>query len=184
MMAWQDDMNFSNIAFEKNKATFESLLEQVSGRKGKLISCEVSHDLPLFYLDRKAGIDYLWIDAVGIRGVATRCQWGTNYKTFTIRKERTTGETTEMVKRLDSFAKGGYLYPHWTIQSYLDNRKDNTLLCCGVIETKSLFDYVNLLKTELAEQRAFDGNVFIVVPFDVLAAEGSMTTYVNQDVKW
>lgn len=105
-------------------------------------------------LDLLAGIDAWQVDR-GIpmmRGLASRVQWGGRYDSFSIRYRLPSGQPTEFTKRLTSIHnKGkGYLFPHFTVQAYLDQHGGN-LLSCAVIETEALF---------LAAQEMDDKGIF------------------------
>lgn len=94
-------------------------------------------------LDLLAGIDAWQIDR-GIpmmRGLASRVQWGGRYDTFSIRYRLPSGQPTEFEKRLTSIANRdqGHLYPHFTVQAYLDQKGGN-LLSCAVVETAALYE--------------------------------------------
>lgn len=93
-------------------------------------------------LDLLAGIDAWQVDR-GIpmmRGLASRVQWGGRYDTFSIRYRLPSGQPTEFAKRVTSIQnKGkGHLFPHFTVQAYLD-QAGGKLLSCAVIETEALF---------------------------------------------
>ncbi len=75
-----------------------------------------------------------------MRGLASRVQWGGRYNTFSIRYRVPSGQPTEFAKRLTSIQNKdkGHLFPHLTVQAYLDQAGGN-LLSCAVIETEALF---------------------------------------------
>ena len=56
-------------------------------------------------LDQQSGIDALYVNDTGIRGVAIRIQYGQAWDTFTIRKSRESGARTEYLKRKESIEK-------------------------------------------------------------------------------
>jgi len=96
--------------------------------------------------DVLAGIDYLQIVSNrGIRGLASRVQWGevnASFKSFTIRKttNRNTSNNTELKKRMDAiFNDSGLIYPYYVIQSYLLNKGLGPLLFSCMIKTIDLF---------------------------------------------
>ena len=71
-------------------------------------------------LDTLAGIDLFAVNRdKGMRGIASRLQWGKAWRTFTIRKERESGARTEYEKRKYAI-EHGYLYPKLTMQAYID----------------------------------------------------------------
>jgi len=94
-------------------------------------------------LDVMAGID-LWFvrDGAGIRGIANRVQRTThNWRTFTIRKERDSGATTEYEKRRQAILRE-WLYPVLTLQAYvtLDGEQ---LLGFGVAHTRDILAVID-----------------------------------------
>jgi hypothetical protein len=92
-------------------------------------------------LDLLAGIDAWQIQhsPSGIRGLASRVQWGHDHYSFSIRTALPSGKETEYQKRLRAIenAEEGLLYPHLTIQAYLD-RKGGKLLSAAAIKTVEL----------------------------------------------
>ena len=89
-------------------------------------------------LDQQSGVDALYVNDSGIRGVAIRIQYGQAWDTFTIRKSRESGARTEYLKRKESIEKN-YLYPYFTIQSYI---KNGILLSLAIARTEDLIDYI------------------------------------------
>lgn len=130
---WDKDLKDSVIAINKIKDNY--LPKLISG---KIHSAENSDVEIVKLLDVVSGVDYIAENEHGLRGIATRVQWGTPYNTFTIRSERHTGNCTELEKRLYQI-ENGYIYPSLTLQAYFDNRKENNLLSIGVIKTKDLY---------------------------------------------
>jgi hypothetical protein len=92
-------------------------------------------------LDTLAGID-AWqvVDGQGVRGIASRVQYGLAYDSFTIRVQRPSGAPTEMHKRLAALERPGegWLLPALTCQAYLDSR-GGTLLSVGLVRTRALY---------------------------------------------
>ncbi len=98
-------------------------------------------------LDVLAGIDAWQIhDGRGMRGLASRVQWGKAHNSFTVRVRSCTGVQTEYHKRLLAMEnpQEGYLWPHLTVQAYLD-QPGGTLLSVAVIRTDKLFAKAKLL---------------------------------------
>ena len=92
-------------------------------------------------LDTCAGIDAWYVETnKGIRGIGSRVQWGVNYKTFTIRKEKFNGWRTEYEKLCDAI-ENDWLYPYWFCQAYLTEKKGR-LCSVAVVETKKLINYI------------------------------------------
>lgn len=111
-----------------------SVLRLVEGRANEVIAQE---------LDVCAGIDSFQRTPFGLRGIASRVQWWTNYHTFTVRISRPGGAFTEYRKRLITLERRheGFLYPYWTIQAYVSKPGGN-LLAVGVAKTVELYWYI------------------------------------------
>ncbi|WP_157768701.1 hypothetical protein [Paracidovorax avenae] len=99
-------------------------------------------------LDLMAGIDAWQIvkNNQGMRGIASRVQWGSNYQSFSIRYSTPTGAETEYQKRLRAIKNPneGYLSPHMTIQAFLDSKKGE-LLAVAAIPTRHLIEQAERL---------------------------------------
>lgn len=135
---WRKDLTKSAKAF------IEIVWPQISSssmiEKGELIAVEsVTAKGFTKQLDILAGIDCWQIMGEGMRGIASRVQFGnTDYRSFTIRYKRPSGIPTEYEKRkLAIHNNKGLLYPYLTIQAYLT--KDNKFMSAGIIKTKDLF---------------------------------------------
>jgi len=106
----------------------------------KMLGCEIiniensnnEHDK---IIDMKAGIDAWVCYDSHVRGLASRIQIGKSYETFTIRCERESGALTEYTKRLNAIFYG-HLYPHYTMQAYINN---DELVSLAICHTKDLF---------------------------------------------
>lgn len=107
-------------------------------------------------LDVLAGIDAWQIDpgTPMLRGLASRVQWNAQHNTFSIRLSLPSGQLTEFEKRRFSIANKeyGYLFPHITVQAYLDKHGGN-LLSCAAITTENLFEAASRLVDGIALQR-------------------------------
>ncbi|AKJ28711.1 hypothetical protein [Caldimonas brevitalea] len=92
-------------------------------------------------LDLLAGIDAWQIQhsSSGIRGLASRVQWGRDHDSFSIRLKLPSGKETEYHKRLHAIERKdeGFLFPHLTIQAFLD-KKGGRLLSAAAIKTEDL----------------------------------------------
>ena len=97
------------------------------------------------HLDSIAGIDAYQYTRYWMRGIASRIQYGVDFKTFTIRTRRPTENKTELEKRLFSLQhkEAGLFYPYWTVQAFID-KTEATLLSVGVAKTEELYTYVNV----------------------------------------
>lgn len=99
-------------------------------------------------LDVLAGIDAWQIVANrrGMRGIASRIQWGTDYQSFTVRHTKSNGAETEYAKRIYAInnPSEGLVYPHLTVQAFLDSR-GGQLLSVAAIPTLALFQQIEKL---------------------------------------
>jgi hypothetical protein len=98
-------------------------------------------------LDVLAGIDsWQLLDGRGyMRGIASRMQQSdNNWKTFTIRKSRSSGARTELEKRLEQIARAeeGALYPYLTVQGYVRHWTNGPLIGAAVVRTADLYKFV------------------------------------------
>jgi len=96
-------------------------------------------------LDQRSGIDAWHLSKdKQVRGVASRVQWTHKpWNTFTVRYTRDSGAKTEFEKRKHDIASGaGWLYPHLTVQAFIEGSKASSgdLMSVAVIKTKSLID--------------------------------------------
>jgi hypothetical protein len=133
-------------------------------------------------LDMYAGIDawQIFRDRCAIRGIASRVQWDSPYRTFTIRYSKTSGQKTEYAKRLDAIKNEteGLIYPHLTIQAYFDS-KSQKLIAAAAIPTKALILKAEFLLSKNAIKdsgdarfglrRLDDGTEFIYLSWTYLA---------------
>lgn len=137
-------------------------------------------------LDLLAGIDAWQVDKniPMMRGLASRVQWGSRWDTFSIRYRLPSGQRTEFEKRLTSIANRdhGHLYPHLTVQAYLD-QKGGDLLSCAVVETTALYRIAEQMDKEdifhnsdepeyFGIRRLHDGTEFIYLHWDFLIYHG------------
>lgn len=99
-------------------------------------------------LDLLAGIDAWQVQCnpSAIRGIASRVQWGEAHDSFTVRTRLPSGKETEFQKRHRAILSidNGHLFPHLTIQAYLDVRGGN-LLSAATIRTVDLIRAAFLL---------------------------------------
>lgn len=129
-------------------------------------------------LDVYAGIDAYQRTPVGLRGIATRCQWWTNYRTFTVRVSRPNGTLTEYIKRLTTIKRRdeGFLYPYWSIQAYLD-KPGGKLLSVGVAKSVELYLYIERRERSAKPCKRLParhgGEQFLVVEWDKYLAAGN-----------
>ncbi|WP_034298026.1 hypothetical protein [Herbaspirillum sp. RV1423] len=136
-------------------------------------------------LDLLAGIDAWQIlyDTSSIRGIASRVQWGSRHDSFSIRIAVRSGNDTEFQKRLYAIRnrQEGPLYPHITIQAYLD-RKNGSLQAAAAIKTIDLIEAAAFLmekRESLYSRPDFygfiangDGSSFIYMRWSYLIYKG------------
>lgn len=114
---------------------------------GRLVPVETNATTNLVRdFDTLAGIDAWHMhDAVGaMRSIASRVQWGRNWRTFTIRVSRPTGGKTEFAKRLFALDNPdqGWLFPVLTIQAYVaEPAGQGRLLGAAIVRTRELFEF-------------------------------------------
>ena len=125
-------------------------------------------------LDILAGIDaWQMVDEHGrMRGLASRIQWGDNWRSFTVRLERPNGSKTEKEKRISAFLQpqAGWLLPALTIQAYLTRPKPGGhLIEAGVIRTADLLDHMIRNPCPRARRDPEDGVMFEPYFWDDLA---------------
>lgn len=150
-------------------------------------------------LDCYSGID-AWqvVDDVGIRGISSRVQWypdGSYWPTFTIRKSRHNGTTTELEKRLAALhdRRSGFIRPALIVHAYIKTpRRQGPLnyacMCYAddlfslatedkqgpweLMQCRSYEGYSNYGYTWYEKENPQDGNTFAVFPVDALKAHG------------
>lgn len=158
---------------------------------GELVSVEgVSATEFAKALDVLAGIDawHLLSNDGRMRGIASRVQWmapgKSPWNSFTIRKSRTSGASTEYVKRMHALRnwRDGWLFPGLTVQAYLEQGTDK-LLSVGVVRTLDLFKHVETGRQGmdwLERSNSVDDNVFIVVYWNTLQRNGTEGFFYSQ----
>ena len=150
---WKKDLSDSAKAIRSIQHTVLPTLIS-----GKLHSVESSGNALLLMMDQSCGIDYIREDNKGLQGVASRVQFGSDFRTFTIRAERHSGAKTELQKRLEQI-KGGYFYPAFTMQAYFSSRNDLIMRSIAAIETISLYEFIEKYPEKV--HRQCSDNVFI-----------------------
>src|SRR4051812_43290740 len=135
---WSDSLS----DLEKIKPCLES------GLGIELVIIDKSKDRLHAVLDQIAGIDALAVKDGKVYGIAFRIQRGRNWKTFTIRSKRTSGNDTEFQKYSvqDNCSK-----PNMTMQIYAD---DAGKLHVGYCKTSLLMTYAHEHEAELPKRTA------------------------------
>lgn len=156
---YKKDMKIANKIFIDNLDYFKQVLSC-----NEILSIEEIDNEVIKLLDVKSGIDFIMnIKNGGIKTLANRVQTSDkSWDTYTIRYKRKTGNETEFDKRIFDI-ENDYLYPHYTMQSYI---KDGCVLNYDIIETKKLFEYIELNIENIKKRTAYDGNVFLIISFE------------------
>lgn len=126
-------------------------------------------------LDAQAGIDLWFVHTThGIRGVANRVQRSEkNWRTFTIRKARDSGATTEYEKRRLAIDRE-WLYPILTLQGYV-SPDGSSALGFAVARTRDILAMIDAERCETKRTRPDinDGLAsFYVVKWDDITSAG------------
>jgi len=120
-------------------------------------------------LDMYAGVDGWHIKENNLRGIASRIQIGTDWKTFTIRMMRDSGACTEYEKRKFAInSDKGWLYPQITIQAY-SQTKEGPILSCGISRT---VDIIQFIDNKLHKSRRTSNALFAVCSWAEMIAAG------------
>ena len=131
-------------------------------------------------LDTLSGID-AWhvVDGLGVRGIASRVQWGKDWGTFTIRKSRANGAKTEwhkIAEAKESISRG-FIRPHLVVQAYISGtrEKPNGLAAAYIISAPDLYRLCDeKFKGKAWEERTvYDGNKMAVFSFEGLKKSGA-----------
>ena len=114
------------------------------------------------WLDRAAGIDNWMLTGDLLSGIASRIQYGSHiYRTFTLRKSKTNGATTEYSKRSQAIANDS-LYPKWTIQAYVNN---DELVAAAAVRTRHLIERCDMYPEQIKTNWS-DGTQFLWIGWD------------------
>jgi hypothetical protein len=143
-------------------------------------------------LDLLAGIDAWQVqyNPTAMRGIASRVQWGGSHDSFSVRTRLPSGNETEFQKRLRAIqnSDSGHLFPHVTIQAYL-NVPGGILLAAAAIKTIDLISAAALLmenRAKLYPRPEFygfisntDGTEFLYMRWSYLQYKGLLN---NKDI--
>lgn len=173
-------MSFINDLHESNKTWNRFKAEILEHIKGELIDIEAQSSPLAQMFDQYSGVDAIHIvkgyhHSPKMRGVAIRCQYGNAWNSFTIRYSRSTGTTTEYIKRREAiYGDGGFWYPYLTIQIYANKLKEsNRFFSCGIIRTKDIYDYIEENFDKILQKvNPQDGNIFLVIFWNELEKAG------------
>jgi len=143
-------------------------IQKLGWIKGELYSIENNPDDTLKMLDTRSAIDGFILESNGSIPISTRCQYGTSYSTFTIRRSLRSGKKTEYDKVSYAINHPGYTYPHFYIHAYLTSKYNGKLISMGMARTKDIYPLIS----EDNINSAPDGNTFYFVRWDALTANG------------
>jgi hypothetical protein len=110
---------------------------------GYLVPVEATNNEMAKLIDQYSSIDYWNLQTnIGIRGLASRVQYNSNFDTFTVRKERIeTGARTEFEK-LSNAIQNNWLYPYWFCQAYIYLKPYCYLNSIAICKTNDLIEYI------------------------------------------
>lgn len=120
-------------------------------------------------LDIFGGVDWIQhLDNGTIQTWATRVQWGQDWSTFTIRESREYGTRTELAKRIQQVETEGCLYPTYTLQAYISEKRVGQLLSVAFVKTKELISYIQQAPNEVYRRAVFDNGAatFLVIKWN------------------
>lgn len=135
-----------------------------SSKVKNILTTELQDSALATALDTKAGVDGIIVTDDGqIFNFASRVQFGKNYKAFSIRRTRPTGEMTEFSK-LTRAQKTGAAMPFVHIQTFV--AEDNQSAVVAIAPTRNLISYI----VNHADQwrKNFSGETFYFAPWQEL----------------
>jgi len=175
----RDDVrrDLSDSAYDFVRVVVPAIRDMIGGGEFRPVESVTADDFSKS-LDMLAGID-AWqvITDIGIRGLASRIQWGPRaWRTFTIRERRPSGAKTELEKRTTSSADHGFIHPHLTVQAYITKpRRQGRLLAAGIGKTADIMEYIASRNIGAKpdwdsgcwrQENPADGVTFLCVPWD------------------
>lgn len=160
-------------SLKKSMDAYRRYVRPVIGRyiSGKLIVIEGKTDDELAEMfDQCASIDIIRQSEKGLEGVASRIQFGHNWRTFTVRFKRDSGAHTEYEKLVYAY-KNRLMCPKFTYQAYIEN---DALSGLAVVETASLLDYIEKHKPKVRHTGADQSGQasFYICPWDDIRTKG------------
>jgi len=174
------EKDLKDSAYDFMRVVLPKIIDWMGGGEIIPIEQEVTERIYKIF-DSLAGFDIIQIkDKEGIRGIASRVQWGwmddfgCQNPTITIRKSRPSGIPTEYQKRKTAIeSKAGLLFPYYQSQAYIapPRRKGNLLYVC-LVRTVDLYDYIAKFSKSIKTRTAKDGNVFYAIQISDLKQAG------------
>lgn len=155
-MAFKQDAARSIRAFQKFVAP---ALMRFGARK--ILPTEYHQDGLARTLDLIAGVDGLIVDRDNlVFGYASRVQFGSkNYKSFTIRRSRPSGEPTELDKLIAN--AGMAIQPYYHIQAFVDETEQRAVV--GIGETWQTVEFIGRHPEKW--RTTSTGETFYIVPW-------------------
>ena len=133
-------------------------LKKILGAK-RIFSTELHNNGLEKFLDQETGIDALIVSDDGTTyPAACRIQFGKCYESFTLRRSRPKGTTTEFDK-LNRAKKMGGLMPTYHVQAFIEN--DTAII--AVAETVDLLKYIDGHKDQW--RKTSEGETFYYIPW-------------------
>jgi len=155
---WHTDLSRSVKSFKV--IAREILPNMLKSKSCKVINLEsLDGCVVAKMLDINSGIDWMVKDEDGCFGIASRCQYGHNFDTFTIRERRKSGVETELEKRKAAI-KSGRFYPMLTMQAYF-SADEREILSCAVMLTKDLYELHDKRPNLFSRNRSDNDFIFI-----------------------
>ena len=156
-MCYKQDADKSIRGFEK----FVKPVLKARFGTSKIFSTE-RHDSELAtLLDQNAGIDGFLVDDNGWTiPFASRVQFGTNYVSFSIRRSRPSGATTEY----DKLNNPRQIKPSYHVQTFV--KPDEKSAAVAIVETTDLLRYIYKHPDQWRPNK--DGETFFYIPWSKL----------------
>jgi len=183
----KDEIKKSQDYFKR--LVVETGISKIIGNNIAFIECDDNYA----QFDTTAGLDNVVINELGLKGIAYRnlTKFG-DCSTLTVRYKLPSGNPTEYEKRkfsLDNIDEG-YIYPYWSVYSYVDN--DDQFIKYYAVRTKDLINYITNNLASLKKPYVgydYDGRgrvQMIVVDFPSLCqfSENCFGIRKDEDGKW
>ena len=157
-------------ASQQSKSDFIRLLQKPLEQllEGNITSTE-GEDKVGQLLDTRAGIDAI-LDhpKYGLLGIGIRIQYGRDYRTFTIRKQRESQAKTEYAKHADAMLEDA-ITTKFNIHAYVDE-KTGMILSAAIALTRDIYDCIdqNLCEVRVTGNDQIGQATFYVVDWNTL----------------
>ena len=163
---WSKDLAWSKWSFQN--LIWPELNNYLAGKLDPIEGSDQTRDLDI---DRQSGVDYWWVEeGAGRTAISSRVQAndgrkGFPYNTFTIRRSRLTGTKTEYQKLKDA-RENRRLYPAMTVQGYISEKTNGSLISFALAYTDKILDYID---NGLASINNTSNADFFIIPFGAVA---------------